>query len=54
MFYQFSDDVTTVEIDQIDNHYVTVGYVTVSEFERIYSQFGFAAATAEMLKSDNF
>ena len=54
MFYQFSDDVTTVKIDQIDNHYVTAGYVTVSEFERIYSQFGFAAATAEMLKSDNF
>lgn len=54
MFYQFSDDVTTVETDKIDSHYVTAGYVTISEFEKIYDKFGFAVSTVDMLKDDNF
>ncbi len=54
MFYQFSDDVTTVETDKIDSHYVTAGYVTISEFEKIYDKFGFAISTVDMLKDDNF
>ena len=42
MFYEFSDDVVTVSIENINPHYVTAGYVTVSEFEKIYERFGFA------------
>lgn len=53
MFYQFQDDVTTVDVDDINSHYVTAGYVTTAEFEKIYDKFGFAASTVEAVKSDN-
>ena len=53
MFYQFQDEVTTVDVDEIDSHYVTAGYVTVDQFEKIYDKFGFAASTVEAVKSDN-
>ena len=53
MFYQFQDEVTTVDVDEIDSHYVTAGYVTVDQFEKIYDKFGFAASTVEGVKSDN-
>ena len=29
MFYQFQDEVTTVDVDEIDSHYVTAGFVKV-------------------------
>lgn len=53
MFYQFQDEVTTVDIEDIDSHYVTAGYVTAAEFEKIYDRFGFAASTAQSISSDN-
>ncbi len=42
MFYQFEDEVTTVELENINPHYVTAGYVTLNEFEGIYDTFGFS------------
>lgn len=54
MFYQFSDDVTTVDVDNIDCHYVTAGYVTVSELEKIYEGFGFSRTTLDTLNNDDF
>lgn len=50
MFYQFDDDVTTVEIADIDNHYITAGYVTINEFEKIYNLFGFSSYTFDCCK----
>lgn len=50
MFYQFDDDVTTVDVADIDNHYITAGYVTINEFENIYSQFGFSSYTLDCCK----
>lgn len=52
MFYEFSDDVVTVSIENINPHYVTAGYVTVSEFEKIYERFGFARSNIESLGQD--
>lgn len=52
MFYEFSDEVTTVEIENINPHYVTAGYVTVCEFEKIYESFGFARSTVDSLQKD--
>ncbi|MCI6245697.1 MAG: hypothetical protein MR619_07395, partial [Eubacterium sp.] len=52
MFYEFSDDVVTVSIENINPHYVTAGYVTVSEFEKIYEHFGFARSNVESLGQD--
>ncbi len=53
MFYQFQDDVTTVEIDEINSHYVTAGYVTAAEFEKIYDRFGFSASTVQSVKAND-
>ncbi len=50
MFYQFDDDVTTVDVADIDNHYITAGYVTINEFENIYNQFGFSSYTLDCCK----
>lgn len=53
MFYQFQDEVTTVDVSEINSHYVTAGYVTAAEFDRIYDKFGFSASTVDAVKSGN-
>ncbi len=52
MFYQFDDDITTVEVNDINSHYITAGYVTIGEFEKIYSQFGFSSYTFDCCKEN--
>lgn len=48
MFFQFADDITTVDALKIDAHYVTAGYVTAGELERIIGALGvsFVSETA--------
>lgn len=53
MFYQFEDDITTVELKDIDSHYITAGYVTLKEFEDLYERFGFSKANFDSCKRDN-
>lgn len=48
MFYQFADEITTVDIDDIDKHYVTAGYVTLKELEKVYEKLGFARSTVDI------
>lgn len=52
MFYEFSDELITVENGNINPHYVTAGYVTVSEFEKIYESFGFARSAVDSLQKE--
>lgn len=42
MFYQFEDEITTIELEAINSHYIAAGYVTLNEFESIYDSFGFS------------
>lgn len=44
MFFQLADDVTTVDFSQIDSHYVTAGYATPNEFDRISQELGVSNA----------
>lgn len=53
VFYQFQDEVTTVNIEDIDSHYVTAGYVTAGEFKKIYDKFGFSASTVQSIGSED-
>ena len=53
MFYQFDDEITTVELKAIDPHYVTAGYVTLKEFEDVYASFGFSRSNYDCCKSGN-
>lgn len=47
MFYQFNDDITTAEIDEITQNCITAGYVTLSEFQKVYEKFGFSRSVAD-------
>ena len=53
MFYQFEDDITTVEFNDIDPHYITAGYVTLKEFEGVYERFGFSRSNFDCCRSDS-
>ena len=53
MFYQFEDDITTVEFKAINPHYITAGYVTKKEFEGIYEYFGFSRSNFDCCRSDS-
>ena len=52
MFYQFEDEITTVELEAINPHYITAGYVTLNEFEGIYDSFGFSRFAFDFCKSN--
>lgn len=51
MFYQFEDEITTVELEAINPHYITAGYVTLNEFESVYDSFGFSRFAFDFCKS---
>lgn len=53
MFYQFNDDVTTVETEDISPCCLAAGYVTPGELEKIYDRFSFSRSTVDIcLNSD--
>lgn len=55
MFFQFADDVTTVDFSQIDSHYVTAGYVTPKEFDRISQTLSVSdALQTELVGGESF
>lgn len=45
MFYQFSDELKTIDYDKVSPKHVCAGYVTLKEFEQIYQYFGFSEST---------
>lgn len=52
MFYQFEDEVITVELEEINPHYITAGFVTLNEFEKLYESFGFSRMAFDFCKSN--
>lgn len=42
MFFQFEDEIITVDPKNINSHYITAGYVTLNEFESLHDTFGFS------------
>lgn len=51
MFYQFDDEIVSVEASQISDKTLTVGFVSVSELERIYKLFGFSLGCVEKCRT---
>lgn len=47
MFYQFNDDVTTIEAADISSNCITAGYVTLKELQKVYEKFGFSRSTVD-------
>ena len=52
MFYQFEDEITTIELEKINSHYISAGYVTLNEFESIYDTFGFSRYAFDFCKGN--
>lgn len=53
MFFQFDDELTTVERKDINPSLVTAGYITLDELEKVYEEFGFAASTVQQCREEN-
>ncbi len=53
MFFQYDDELTTVERKDINPSLVTAGYITLDELENIYEEFGFAASTIQQCHEEN-
>lgn len=52
MFYQFDDDRTTVEVQDINENLITAGYITQSELNDLYEHFSFAHSTVKQCKEE--
>ena len=53
MFYQFSDELKTIDYDKVSPKHVCAGYVTLKEFEQIYQYFGFSESTVRQCEEEN-
>lgn len=53
MFYQFDDELTTVETKDINTNLVTAGYITVDELNGYYEHFGFSKSTVQQCMEEN-
>lgn len=47
MFYQFHDDIITIEAEEVSQNCITAGYVTLNELQNIYEKFGFSRSVAD-------
>lgn len=50
MFYQFDDDVTSVDISELKDNALTVGYVSYNEMTDIYKKFNLPLQAVEMCR----
>jgi magnesium transporter len=46
MFYEFGDDVVSVDMEEVSESFITVGYIGTSELEKALNYFGFSQQTA--------
>ena len=53
MFYRVDGKITEIDIKEIDEEYMTVGYVTGTELSQIGDRFGFAPSTVEACRTAN-
>ncbi len=53
MFYEFSDDIVTVEPENISQNFITAGYVLCNEIDKIADIFGFSQQSVIQCKADN-
>lgn len=53
MFYEFSDDVVTIDMEDISSNFITVGFINVNEIDKIVEKFGFSQQTIQMCREEN-
>lgn len=53
MFYEFNDEIVTIDAKEINCNILTAGYVTTAELQNVYEILGFARSTVEACDSAN-
>lgn len=53
MFYEFNDEIVTIDAKDINCNILTAGYVTTAELKNVYETLGFARSTVELCDNDN-
>lgn len=53
MFYQYSDELTTIEPQDRDPNLVCAAYITLAELDTHYEKFGFSPSTVQQCKEEN-
>ncbi len=50
MFYRLEDEIVSVNFDELNDNILTFGYISVSELESFYRQWGFSLRNVEKCK----
>lgn len=50
MFYQLDDEITGIDLNEINDSTLTIGYISVEELEEVYRRFDFSMQTVERCK----
>ncbi len=50
LFYQFDDEITGIDLHEINDSTLTIGYINIDELEEIYRNFDFSIQTVERCK----
>jgi hypothetical protein len=53
VFYQYSDELTTIEPQDRDPNLVCAAYITLAELDTHYEKFGFSPSTVQQCKEEN-
>lgn len=53
MFYEFNDDIVTIDAKDINSNNLTAGYVTSAELQNVYEGLGFGRSTVEACANAN-
>lgn len=53
MFYEFNDDIVTIDAENINPNNLTAGYVTGAELKNVYEILGFSRSTVEACANAN-
>lgn len=52
MYYQIRDEITKIQLQDIDENNLTIGILSLEELEQHYSEFGFSYLTVEECKNN--
>lgn len=53
MFYEFSDDIVSVEMQDISESFIAAGYINLDSLDEISEHFGFSQQTVIQCREDN-
>jgi len=53
MFYQFEDEMISVDTDELNEKILSMGFINSNELEKVYKKFGFSVSTVEKCRESS-